>query len=129
MEKAKKPETEIQSENSKRKLLRKLVLTANEIVTYESGLSVGVWNLSRLIGWLAQSDVVVDLPVLKEYEDQVRSTPSGKERLNCSREALQRYDEKLLAINAAFHDRILDACFEIRERFGTLDNTRVRQSE
>lgn len=120
------PVTSIQQENSKRKLLRKVLSIARGIITYEVGLSVGVSELIKHLTWLRQSGVTFDLAVLTEYETQIRPIPFGRERLNCSREALRRYDEALLSINSAFHDRIIDACFALIEEFGKHETTRIR---
>lgn len=115
------PQTIEQRENSKRKLLRKLVTSARNIISNEIGLSAGVWRIHRLLVWLENEGVAVDLPVIAEYQKAVLATPSGKERLNCSREALRRYDAKLNQINLTFHDRIIDACFTIIEKYGPTD--------
>jgi hypothetical protein len=112
-----KPQTIEQRENVKRKLLKKLVATARNIITFEVGLSVGVSKLRRLIYWLGQDGISISLPVLDEYEAATIAIPSGKERLNCSRDALRRYDSSLNPINLRFHDRIIDACFELIENY------------
>jgi hypothetical protein len=77
-----------------------------------------VWKISRLIVWLKNDGVAVDFPVFDAYTKAVIATPSGKERLNCSREALRRYDAELNQTNLKFHDKIIDACFEIIESYG-----------
>ena len=91
--KEEKPQTILQRENSKRELLRKLVANARNIISCEVGVSFGVWRMNRLIYWLKQAHV----------------------HLSCSREALRRYDADLNQINLHYHDRIIDACFEIIE--------------
>ena len=116
-----KPQTIKQRENVKKKLLRKLVATARNIITFEVGLSVGVSKLDRLINWLKQDGVNISLPVLEEYYAAISAIPFGKERLYCSREALRRYDSSLIPINARFHDRIIDACFELIEDHGDIE--------
>ena len=56
--------------------------------------------------------------------------PSGKERLNCSRETLRRYDESLYHFNLQYHDRIIDACLEIIETYGkVVDNLEADERE
>jgi len=115
-----KPQTALQYENSKRKLLRKLVTHARNIISYEVGLSVGVWKMNRLITWLGYADVPLRFPVFEEYSKSVTAIPSGKERLYCSREALRRYDSDLGPINLQYHERIMDACFEIVDTYGEL---------
>ena len=47
----------------------------------------------------------------------MRDIPTGSERLECSRAALRRYDERLVPLNLEYRERIIDACFEIAERF------------
>jgi len=125
-----KPQTIQQRENGKRKLLRKLVANARNIITYEVGLSVGVGRMTLYITWLEQSDIRLEFPVFEHYEQAIVAIPSGKERLNCSREALQRYDERLYSINLEYHDRIIDACFEIIETYGkVVDNQEANEQE
>ena len=113
-----KPQTIEQRENGKRKLLRKFVANARNIISNEVGLSVGAEKMTRYIIWLEQSGVTTNFSVFEQYENAIVAIPSGKERLNCSREALRRYDESLHQINFQYHDRIIDACFEIVETYG-----------
>jgi hypothetical protein len=117
-----KPQTTLQRENGKRKLLRKLVANARNIISYEVGIPFGMWRMQRLLGWLELSDVKLNFPVFGEYWKSVRAIPTGKERLYCSREALRRYDADLNQINLHFHERIVDACFEIIETYGKIVN-------
>ena len=117
-----KPQTIEQRENIKRNLLRKLVANARNIITYEVGVPFGVWRMQRLLGWLELSDVKLNFPVFDEYWKIVVAIPTGKERLYCSREALRRYDADLNQINLYYHERIIDACFEIIEGFGKIAN-------
>lgn len=117
-----KPQTIEQRENGKRKLLRKFVANAQNIISNEVGLSVGAEKMTRYIIWLEQIGVTVNFPVFEQYENAIVAIPAGKERLNCSREALRRYDENLYPINLQYHDRIIDACFEIVETYGKADN-------
>ncbi len=123
-----KPQTTLQRENGKLKLLRKLVANARNIVSCEVGISVGVWNMERLIGWLELHEVKLNFPIFKEYLKSVTAIPTGKERLCCSREALSRYDKDLNQINLNFHERIIDACFEITKTYGkTVDNKNMNE--
>ncbi len=118
-----KPQTIQQRENGKRKLLRKFVANARNIISNEVGLSVGAEKMTRYIIWLEQIGVAVNFPIFEQYENAIVAIPSGKERLNCSREALRRYDESLYQINLQYHDHIIDACFKIIENFGkVVDN-------
>ena len=125
-----KPQTTLQRENGKRKLLRKLVANARNIISNEVGVSVGVWKMERLIRWLETSDVILKFPVFGDYWKSVTAIPTGKERLYCSREALRRYDADLNQINLHYHERIIDACFEIIETYGkVVDNQEVNEQE
>jgi len=125
-----KPQTILQRENVKRKLLRKLVATARNIITYEVGIPFGVWKMNRLITWLGYSDLSLNFPVFEEYWKSVAAIPTGKERLYCSREALRRYDVDLNQINLHYHERIIDACFEIIETYGkAVDNQEADEQD
>jgi hypothetical protein len=125
-----KPQTTLQRENGKRKLLRKLVANARNIISNEVGVPVGVWKMERLIRWLEISDIVLTFPVFGEYQKSVRAIPTGKERLYCSRDALRRYDADLNQINLHFHESIIDACFEIIETYGkVVDNPEANEQE
>lgn len=117
-----KLQTTQQRENGQQNLLRKLVANARNIISYEVGIPFGVWRMQRLIGWLELHNVKLDLPVFHEYWKSVAAIPTGKERLYCSRDALRRYDAKLNQINLAFHDQIIDGCFEIIKRYGDREN-------
>src|SRR4051812_38595987 len=100
------PKTEEQRENIRRKLLRKLVATARNIISSEVGLPVGAWKINRLLVWLEQEGVPSHYPIFNEYGNAISAIPWGKERLNCSRDALRRYDAELNPITQRFHDRI-----------------------
>lgn len=114
-----KPQTIEQRENIRKKLLKKLVATSRNIITFEVGMPVGVRKLNLLIGWLEQEGAAINRPaVFGEYLTLVNPIPSGKERLYCARDALQRYDAELNPINLRFHDRIIDACFELIKTYG-----------
>jgi hypothetical protein len=99
-------------------LLKKLVSNARAIISNEIGISVGCLKMIRIIAWLEPHEVILNYPVFEDYSEAIIAIPSGKERLNCSREALRRYDEQLLPINSQYHDRIIDACFGIMKTFG-----------
>jgi hypothetical protein len=108
-----KTQTFQQRENGKQKLLQKLVANARNIIINEVGIPVGVEKMTRYITWLEQVGIHLNFPIFEQYMDSIVAIPSGKERLNCSREALRRYDDNLNQINLNFHDQIIDACFEI----------------
>jgi len=80
--------------------------------------------MNRLIAWLGYAGVSLSFPVFDEYAKAVSAMPSGKERLHCSRVALRRYDATLGQINLRYHNRIIDACFEIGEIYGELIDDR-----
>ena len=116
-----KPSTIEQRNNIRRKLLKKLVATASGIISYEVGMPVGVWKLRRIIGWLKLEGIVLNFPVLGKYDTATVAIPSGKERLNCSRNALRRYDAELNQINLRFHDHVIDVCFAIIDKYSDAD--------
>lgn len=118
-----------QQQQIKHNLLKKLVSNAKAIISYEVGISVGCWKMSLIISWLEPHEVLVNYPVFEEYNKAIMAIPSGKERLNCSRSALRNYDERLLPINAEYHNRIIDACFGIIESFGkVVDNQKAESN-
>ena len=114
-----------QKQNIRKNLFRKLVATARNIISNEVGLSVGCWRMDRIIIWLEfETNEKFYFPYLRKYLDRIRAIPSGKERLYCSREALRRYDEDLNEINLRFHDKIIDDCFLIIDRYGRINDER-----
>ena len=111
-----------QNQNS---YFRKLVANARAIISYQVGLPVGCVKMNRLLIWLEQEGERLEFPVFAEYLGKVRELPIGSERLECSRAALRRYDERLVSINLEYRERIIDACFDIIERYG---EARIDQS-
>ena len=103
------------SEQNRDSYLQKLVANARAIISYQVGLPVGCVKMSRLLTWLENGGEKLDFPVFSEYLDEVWEIPTGSERLGCSREALRRYDERLVPINLEYRDRIIDTCFAIVE--------------
>lgn len=101
-----------------RRLIEQLVANARAIISYQIGLPFGVVRMRRIVSWLKPFEVL-EYPVLEDYSNATRDLPTGSERLHCSREALRRYDEKLVAINLEYRDEILDTCFKIIDRFAT----------
>ncbi len=114
-----KPQTIEQRQNKRQKLLRKIVNTARDIITYEVGLSVGVRKLDKYLVWIEQEGLSMNFPVFRQYNLAVVAIPSGKERLNSSLEALNRYDELLHPINLVYQPRILGACLKIIHTYST----------
>ncbi|MBV9928116.1 MAG: DUF2489 domain-containing protein [Acidobacteria bacterium] len=105
------------NEEKRNSYLRKLVANARAIISYQVGLPVGCVKMNRLLYWLENEGEKLDFPVFGEYLETVREIPTGSERLECSRAALRRYDERLVPINIEYRERIIDACFEMVERF------------
>lgn len=97
---------------------RKLVANARAIISYQIGLPLGCVKMHRILTWLEYAGEKLDIPVFREYLDNVRDLPTGSERLECSRAALRRYDERLVPINLEYRERIIDTCFDIIELYG-----------
>jgi hypothetical protein len=98
---------------------RKLVANARAIISYQVGLPLGCIKMERIFYWLAYEGCdVPKFPVFKKYAKETLGLPTSHERLNCSREALRRYDEQLVAINLKYREQIIDACYEIIEKYG-----------
>jgi hypothetical protein len=72
--------------------------------------------MHKILTWLRPFEVL-DFPVFERYRAATFDLPTSSERLQCSRDALRRYDERLVAINLEYREEILDTCFEIIERF------------
>ncbi len=96
---------------------RKLVANARAIISYQVGLPVGCVKMNRLLYWLENESEKLDFPIFGEYLEKVREIPTASERLECSRAALRRYDERLVPVNLEYRERIIDACFDIVERY------------
>ncbi len=105
------------NEQKRDSYFRKLVTNARAIISYQVGLPVGCVKMNRLLYWLENEGEELDFPIFGEYLEKVREIPTGSERLECSRAALRRYDERLVPINLEYRERIIDACFDIVERF------------
>lgn len=82
------------------------------VVTFANCVS----RYSHTLSWPGREGENLDYPVFGEYLNNVRALPTGTERLECSRAALRRYDERLVPINLEYRERIIDACFDIIER-------------
>src|SRR5215204_6879908 len=105
------------SEQSRVSYLRKLVANARAIISYQVGLPVGCVKMSHLLTWLEGEGEKLDFPVFDEYLDEVSDIPTSSERLECSRAALRRYDERLVPISLEYREQIIDACFDIVGRY------------
>ncbi len=107
------------SEQKQEIYFRKLVANARAIISYQIGLPVGCIKMERIFSWLKHDGYEAkEFPVFKSYCDAILRLVVGSERLNCSREALRHNDESLVAINLKYREQIIDACFEIIERYG-----------
>lgn len=104
------------NEDRHRSLIKQLVANARAIITYQVGLPFGVVRMRRILTWLKPFEIL-EFPVFDDYANATVALPTSSERLNCSRDALRRYDKKLVAINIEYREQILDTCFEIIERF------------
>ena len=113
------------NEQKRKSYLRKLVANARAIISYQVGLPIGCVKMDHLLIWLEQEGEKLDFPIFRKYLDSVRELPTGTERLECSRAALRRYDERLVPINLDYREQIIDACFDIIERHG---EARIDQS-
>jgi Protein of unknown function (DUF2489) len=80
-------------------------------------------RMKKILIWIENEDKEgVEFPVFEEYFRATTDLPTGQERLHCSREALRRYDERLVSINLKHREEIINACFEIIERYGEGEN-------
>jgi hypothetical protein len=104
-------------EQKHRSLLKRLVANARAIVSYQVGLPLGCEKMCKILYWLKPYEVL-EYPVFDRYTIATHALPTSSERLHCSREALRRYDEKLVPINLEYREEVLNACFDIIERFG-----------
>ncbi len=105
------------NEQKRNSYIRKLVANARSIISYQVGLPFGCVKMTRLLGGLEYEGEKLDFPLFREYYEKVRDIPTGPERLECSREALRRYDERLVPINLEYRERIIDSCFHIVEQY------------
>ena len=96
--------------------LDKLVRAARAVITYQVGLPVGCERVNKLLYWLRPYQVL-DYPVFGEYLHATAGLPLGSERLECTWEALRRFDIQLEAANSQYRERVFEACYEILERF------------
>jgi len=99
-----------------RSLIKQLVANARAIISYQVGLPFGVVRMQKLLTWLRPFEVL-NFPVFERYRAATLDLPTSSERLHCSRDALRRYDMRLVAINLEYREEILDTCFDIIERF------------
>ena len=108
------------AEREHRSLLRKLTANARAIISDQIGLSVGVRKMCNILLWLEPYERVkaAKIDVFAKYDDETRLIPTGAARLHCSREAFKKYDDALEKVNQKLRARILEACFEIIDKYG-----------
>ena len=111
------------NEERHRSLIKQLVANARAIISYQVGLPFGCARMSKILYWLEPFEVL-DFPVFKQYAAATFEIPTGPERLHCTRDALRRYDQKLVALNLEYREDVLDTCFEIIERFANRNGER-----
>lgn len=107
----------LMSQQERDSLLKKLVANARAIISYQVGLPVGCVKMERILGWLKVYEPL-NYPVFQEYLRAAIGLPLSSERLYCNRQALRQSDERLVAINLKYREEIIDACFEILDRYG-----------
>ena len=98
--------------------IRKLVANARAIISYQVGLPLGCIKMSGILTWLSRYEKL-DYPIFRDYLRETLGLPLGTERLRWNRESLREYDERLVAINLAYREQIIDTCFEIIEKYKT----------
>lgn len=106
-------------EQKQKNYLKKLVSNARAIISYQVGLPVGCIRMGRIVYWLENAGYTVPkFIVFEKYLMETNDLPTASDRLHCSRDALRRYDERLVAINLKYREEIIDACFEIIGEYG-----------
>lgn len=105
------------NEEKQRTYRNKLVANARAIISNQVGLPLGCLKMEARISWLQEFEEV-SYPVFKVYNSESSAVPIGSERLNCSREALRRYDEILDDLYRRYKEEVIDACFEIISTYG-----------
>ena len=107
------------NEQKLKSYIRRFVANARAIVSYQVGLPLGCTKMMKILSWIENEDKeAAKFPVFEEYFRATIDLPTGPERLHYSREALRRYDERLVTINLRYREEIIDACFKIIERYG-----------
>jgi len=114
------------NEDQHRSLIEKLVANARAIISYQVGLPLGCQRMRSLIYWLKPYEDL-EFPVFDRYTNETRDLPTTSERLHCSRDALRRYDTRLVAINLEYREEVLDTCFDIIERFADRTESEINR--
>jgi hypothetical protein len=100
------------SEEQHISLIKKLVANARAIISNQVGFPVGCLKMSKILSWLKPYREI-EIPVFDSYFAETVDIPTGTERLYCSRDAIKRYDEKLIALELEHREQVINACFEI----------------
>ena len=93
-----------------------MVANARAIISNQIGLPLGCLKMGARILWLREYEEV-SYPVFEKYNSESTSVPVGSERLNCSRDALRRYDKVLDELNLRYKEDIIGSCFDIISKF------------
>jgi hypothetical protein len=104
-------------------LIKKLVANARAIISYQIGLPVGCIKMNKILTWLTPYEETLDYPVFRDYLNEAYDLPLGSERLRWNRDALRRYDERLISINLKYREKIIDTCFDIIEKYNGVETT------
>lgn len=107
----------ISNEEKHASLIKKLIANARAIISNQVGFPVGCLKMSKILYWLKPYEAI-EIPVFELYFTETVDIPTGTERLYCSRDAIQRYDEKLTSLELAYREKVIDACFEIINKYG-----------
>lgn len=112
------------NEQYHKSLIKKLVSNARAIITEEIGVSIGCSKMNNILLWLEPFEKIIspNIDVFEKYNEVVQFIPSGSARLYCSEEAFKRYDSALQAENQRFREKIIQACFELIDKYGEKEN-------
>ena len=106
------------NEEKHRSFQKKLVANARAIISNQIGLPLGCLKMGARITWLQEYEEI-NYPVFEAYNSESSVVAVGSERLNCSRDALRRYDKVLDELSLKYKEEVIDSCFEIISRFET----------
>ena len=81
--------------------------------------------MCNILLWLApyENVKIEGINVFEKYDNESKHIPSGTARLFCSKEAFERYDTQLEAVNQRFRRDIFTVCFKIIDKYG--DKTKL----
>ena len=91
---------------------------ARSVIANETSLAQGCVRIDRVLGWLESSEM--DYAIFRSFLDEARrdSLPLGTDRLLWNPARLAEKDELLQEIIGRYRRDILEACWNIVERFG-----------